>query len=229
MSTHAFRDESAEEPWRAIVARGHDAEAYLQGQLSQDVSALGGDARWSLVLAPDSSVLAAVLVTSIEDGFSLSVPGEVADDVMGALRRFLLRTKCDLSWGDVASAPFTSPRERLDERWPGGREFRARLTPHSYGARFVERTISFAKGCFTGQELVGRLDARGASVPWRVIYFEGDSSERVDELLRSTGPAGPHGITTVLDTLNGVRGMGVAHRTLLAREEEPGILLSALP
>jgi folate-binding protein YgfZ len=28
----------------------------------------------------------------------------------------------------------------------------------------VERTVSFTKGCFTGQELVARLDARGSKV-----------------------------------------------------------------
>lgn len=229
MSTHALHEEPLGESWSSIVARGDDAEVYLQGQLSQDIGALGDESRWSLVLAPDSSVLAAVLLTKGDDGFMLSVPAEVAEGVMGALKRFLLRTKCELSWGDVAPVPFASLSERLDERWPGGGEYRARLTPHSYGARFVERTISFTKGCFTGQELVGRLDARGASVPWRVVYFEADDLERVDGVLRSAGPAGPQGVTTALVTATGARGMGVAHRTLLARDELAGVVLTALP
>jgi folate-binding protein YgfZ len=39
----------------------------------------------------------------------------------------------------------------------------------------VDRTVSFTKGCFTGQELVARLDARGSNVPWRMqgVVFEG--------------------------------------------------------
>ncbi len=34
-----------------------------------------------------------------------------------------------------------------------------------YEAGMVEWTVSFTKGCYTGQELVARLDARGARVP----------------------------------------------------------------
>jgi folate-binding protein YgfZ len=32
-------------------------------------------------------------------------------------------------------------------------------------AGIVERTVSFTKGCFTGQELVARIDSRGGNVP----------------------------------------------------------------
>jgi folate-binding protein YgfZ len=32
----------------------------------------------------------------------------------------------------------------------------------------VERTVSFTKGCYTGQELVARIDSRGAAVPHRL-------------------------------------------------------------
>ncbi len=35
-------------------------------------------------------------------------------------------------------------------------------------AGLVERTVSFTKGCFTGQELVARLDARGSNVARRL-------------------------------------------------------------
>ena len=36
-------------------------------------------------------------------------------------------------------------------------------------AGLVERTVSFTKGCYTGQELVARLDARGSNVPRRLV------------------------------------------------------------
>jgi folate-binding protein YgfZ len=32
----------------------------------------------------------------------------------------------------------------------------------------VERSVSFTKGCYTGQELVARIDARGGNVPRRL-------------------------------------------------------------
>jgi folate-binding protein YgfZ len=44
-----------------------------------------------------------------------------------------------------------------------GRELTDGVIPAETGA--VERSVSFTKGCFTGQELVARIDSRGASVP----------------------------------------------------------------
>ncbi len=36
-------------------------------------------------------------------------------------------------------------------------------------AGLLERTVSFTKGCYTGQELIARLDARGNNVPRRLV------------------------------------------------------------
>lgn len=47
-----------------------------------------------------------------------------------------------------------------------GRELTGAEIPAETGT--VERTVSFTKGCFTGQELVARIDSRGASVPHRL-------------------------------------------------------------
>lgn len=44
-----------------------------------------------------------------------------------------------------------------------GRELTERTIPHEAGL-LVEHTVSFTKGCYTGQELVARLEARGANV-----------------------------------------------------------------
>lgn len=44
-------------------------------------------------------------------------------------------------------------------------------------AGIVERTVSFTKGCYTGQELVARIDSRGGNVPRRlrgVVVHGGD-------------------------------------------------------
>ena len=50
-------------------------------------------------------------------------------------------------------------------------------------AGLVERTVSFTKGCYTGQELVARLDARGNNVPRRLVgVIGGDDREGGDRL-----------------------------------------------
>ena len=47
-----------------------------------------------------------------------------------------------------------------------GRELDGRTIPAEAG--LVERTVSFTKGCYTGQELVARLDSRGSRVARRL-------------------------------------------------------------
>jgi tRNA-modifying protein YgfZ len=47
-----------------------------------------------------------------------------------------------------------------------GHELTERTIPQEAG--LVDRAVSFSKGCYTGQELVARLDARGNRVPWRL-------------------------------------------------------------
>jgi folate-binding protein YgfZ len=47
-----------------------------------------------------------------------------------------------------------------------GAEIDARTIPEEAG--LVERTVSFTKGCFTGQELVARIDSRGSNVARRL-------------------------------------------------------------
>jgi folate-binding protein YgfZ len=46
-----------------------------------------------------------------------------------------------------------------------GRELTDRTIPAEAGPALVARAVSFTKGCFTGQELVARVDARGGNVP----------------------------------------------------------------
>jgi folate-binding protein YgfZ len=47
-----------------------------------------------------------------------------------------------------------------------GAELTARTIPQETGV--VDRAVSFTKGCYTGQELVARIDARGGNVPRRL-------------------------------------------------------------
>ena len=46
--------------------------------------------------------------------------------------------------------------------------------PAEGGAVFIETTVSFTKGCYTGQELVARIDSRGGNVPRPVRVLTSD-------------------------------------------------------
>jgi len=204
--------------WSCITVRGPQSESFLQGQLTQDLALIDEAGGWSLLLRPDSAVLSTCFVRRSAQGFDVAVPRELSEVALARLRRFHLRVDCSLEVGDVDEGPMATTEQLVDGRWPGAREFGVELTPRSYGAAFVERTVSFTKGCYTGQELVARLDARNSSVPWRFVWASGPSVERINEALKSKGPAGPQGGRDALGREGGIASLGFAHRSLLDSE-----------
>jgi len=204
--------------WSSIVARGPEAESFLQGQLSQDISTVTTGA-WALLLAPDGIVITSCLVSATPDGYDLAVPRELGEVALARLRRFLLRTQCTLELVERVDGPIHTVRELIHTGRPGAAEFARGLTPQCFGASFVTSTVSFTKGCFTGQELVGRLDARGSSVPWRLVRATGPNEARIDDVLTSKGPAGVSGLTSSTHEGESVVGLGFAHRSLFGSAE----------
>jgi tRNA-modifying protein YgfZ len=218
-------------PRDTVVVRGPDAEAYLQGQLSQDVAMLAvGASADALLLEPDGKLSALLRVTRTDaQGFVLDVEGGHGAAVRTRLSRFLLRSKVEieqLAWRclslrgaavrEAAAGLLAVLAERgvlaLPFAWNGwtgvdllgaedvvlgpdavalppgvvacgteaveacritsgipamGTELTGRTIPAEAG--LVARTVSFTKGCYTGQELVARIDARGSNVARRLV------------------------------------------------------------
>jgi folate-binding protein YgfZ len=89
-----------------------------------------------------------------------------------------------LDWGDEVGVDLLGPGVELPsgvdpgdeadyERWRigagmprMGAELDERTIPAEAGV--VDRSVSFAKGCYTGQELVARIDSRGDRVPTKL-------------------------------------------------------------
>jgi folate-binding protein YgfZ len=57
-----------------------------------------------------------------------------------------------------------------------GSELTERTIPAEAGQEVIDRSVSFTKGCYTGQELVARIDSRGGNVPKRLrgLVLDGD-------------------------------------------------------
>ncbi|MHB8333387.1 MAG: YgfZ family protein [Acidimicrobiales bacterium] len=215
--------------WCALRVVGEDAVTFLQSQVSQDLEGDGVWPRWTAVLDPDGTVVSAGVLDPAEAGFELFVPDETHDAVLARLNRFRLRARLTITSRREVSGPYPSHLAAMRDGWPGSEEFAARLVAQSYGSRFVARTVSFSKGCFTGQDLVGRGAARASSVPWRLVRARGDSIEVIDEFLRSTGPAGPSGVTSSApDDGGGFLALGFAHRTLLTVAPPSSVSVEAL-
>ena len=207
-----------EQQWGVLHVDGHDAESFLQGQLTQDMSAVTSDPLWSLLLTPDSKIVALVHVSRTVTGFDLVLPQELIDASYARLKRFLLRISCTIESESVDVGPWLHDGDRIDLKFPGIGDFAKGFTPHTFGRSFVDATISFSKGCFTGQELVGRLDARGSSVPFRFVAFAAPDVASAEAVISSKGPEGMAGLSAIRLSSEGIRGLAVVHRTLLGDE-----------
>ncbi|HYF45808.1 MAG TPA: hypothetical protein VD926_06320 [Acidimicrobiales bacterium] len=233
----------------AVVARdvvrveGPDAEAYLQGQLSQDVNALAvGDSAWSFVLQPQGKVDAWFRLTRVaDDAYEADVDAGAGEALLARLQRFLLRTKAELSLSTVpmvavrgtGSVEVPSGARAADPAWPGidgvdllgtdqlpagvepwsaedlerarieagvpamGSELTESTIPAEAGV--VERSVSFTKGCFTGQELVARIDSRGGNVPRRLRGLVADGELPVGAEVEVDGKVVGHVTSAVAD------------------------------
>ncbi|MGH9148852.1 MAG: hypothetical protein ACRD0F_00740, partial [Acidimicrobiales bacterium] len=100
MSPAVWRDLAATWwPRDAVEATGPDAVSFLQGQLSQDVAAMGaGASALSWLLQPQGKVVALVRVTKV-DGSRLVIDTDAGwgEAVLERLSRFKLRVRCDLA------------------------------------------------------------------------------------------------------------------------------------
>lgn len=197
-----------------VVVRGPEALTFLQGQLSQDLSALVLDeAVRALLLQPTGKVDAWLRVTlRAEDDLLLDVDAGHGPAVLARLQRFKLRTKVDLELETWSGLALRGPGAReveppagvlaLDAAWPGvpavdllgpgelalagvplvaggaleglriecgvpamGAELTEATIPAEAGRWLIDASVSFTKGCYTGQELVARIDSRGGQVP----------------------------------------------------------------
>ena len=197
-----------------IVAEGVDTVKFLHSQLSQDlVSMAVGETKWSFLLQPTGKLVALIrVVRSAENTVELDTDAGHGEAVVEALARFKIRTKCELTLrpGVEHAASWSERLPVLVEgegtfggavsdvcaivrgfpRW--GRELHDSTIPNATG--LVDRAASFTKGCYTGQELVERIDSRGGNVPRRLVglVLAGLPDEVGDDtgLLLDGSPAG---------------------------------------
>lgn len=144
-----------------IKVRGPDALDFLQGQLSNDLRRLEqGAAMRSAWCNPKGRVICVLLVSPDERGYSLLLPGELADDVAKRLTLYRFRAKVEFST-EVAES--IDPSALIREGIPFvGREQTEKFTAHMLNLDLLD-AISFDKGCYTGQEIIARTHFRGAT------------------------------------------------------------------
>jgi folate-binding protein YgfZ len=84
--------------------------------------------------------------------------------------------------------------------------------PAEGGAPLIDGAVSFTKGCYTGQELVARIDSRGGNVPRPVRVLTGDDTLAVGDDVALDGD--------VIGTVTSAEGLWAL--APLRRKAEPG-------
>jgi folate-binding protein YgfZ len=164
--TPDFLDPSARD--RVVVA-GADAAAYLQSQVSQELRDLEvGGRRWTLVLDPTGKVdVLARIERTADDTFVLDTDAGFGDQLLARLARFKIRVAAELTLEPADRTEPSADHEaaRVAAGWPRmGAEIEPGSTiPATTGV--VPLAVDFRKGCYPGQELVERMDSRGADAP----------------------------------------------------------------
>lgn len=152
-----------------VRIEGTDALTYLQSQISQEIRSLTvGDSVWTFVLAPAGKVEVFGLLTRLEDQvFVLDVDAGFGQIALDRVNRFKIRVDVSASLQPAAQPQITADQEaqRVLAGWPrmGTEIIPGDTIPAETG--LIPIAVNFTKGCYPGQELVERMDARGASAP----------------------------------------------------------------
>jgi folate-binding protein YgfZ len=199
-----------------VVVEGPDAVGYLNGQLSNDIAALRvGESCWSFVLEPSGKVSALVAVDRVADErIELRVDAGFAADLVARLLRFKIRVKADVSAvaGERPGPGAGTARTRIEAGWPAmGAELDDSVIPAETG--LVSIAVSFTKGCYTGQELVARIDSRGGNVPRHLRHLSSSAAFAVGDLI-VVGEREVGRVTSAVADPEGTVGLAYVHRSV---------------
>ncbi len=159
-----------------VTIRGRDTVTYLHSQLSQDVTAMvDGQTVWTLVLQPTGKVDVLARLTRINDEeFEMDTDVGFGELLVARLNRFKIRVDVafELHPGSAQTVDPAAEVARLRARWPkmGAEVVPGETIPAETGV--LDHAVSFTKGCYPGQELVERMDSRGASAPRHLVHLE---------------------------------------------------------
>ncbi len=175
-----------------VIVEGADASTYLHSQIAQDIRELAvGDSCWTLVLEPTGKVESLARVTRTSDEvFDFDTDAGFGDALAARLNRFRIRVKAEVTVVPAASDAPSPAHEaaRVAAGWPrmGTEIVPGETIPAITGV--VPLAVSFTKGCYPGQELVERMDSRGADAPQSLRIVEVTDGMHVgDPLVDSAG------------------------------------------
>lgn len=145
-----------------ITVTGVEALDFLQGQLTNDLRDLAsGDPIRSAWCNPKGRVICLFRVLKDDGAYVLTLPAELAEDVVKRLTMYRFRAKVDFE--TRLSGETLDPAEFIRAGIPViGRAQTEKFTSHMLNLDLLD-AISFDKGCYTGQEVIARTHYKGAT------------------------------------------------------------------
>ena len=165
---------------------GTDAAGFLHGQFTTDVTGLAsGNACLSAWCDPKGRVIATFILAREDEAFLLLVPDDIKETFIKRLKMYVLRANVvitDAGEEDIPQLPHLPGTGGNLSETALIRQGIPLLHPDTSG-RFLPQelnldkldAVSFAKGCYPGQEIVARLRYRGAAKR-RLCHATTDSS-----------------------------------------------------
>ncbi len=159
-----------------VTVHGPDASSYLQSQIAQEIRDQEvGESRWTLVLVPTGKVDTLARITRTDDDtFVFDTDAGFGERLAARLNRFRIRVDAELSVEPADADEPSADHEaaRVAAGWPrmGAEIVPEETIPAVTGV--VPLSVNFTKGCYPGQELVERMDSRGADAPRRLRILE---------------------------------------------------------
>jgi tRNA-modifying protein YgfZ len=107
-------------------------------------------------------------------------------------------------------------RQRIEAGVPAlGHELHSATIPAEAGDVIIDKSVSFTKGCYTGQELVARVDSRGNNTPrrLRLVRIDGGVPDVGSELLAGDKVVGR--LTSVAAAVGGAVALAYVQRAVV--------------
>ncbi len=244
-----------------LALQGQDAEKFLQGQLTADVSTLTlGEGKLAAHCQPQGRVISLFVLFRTENIYYLAMPKSIMPLALAALKKYAVFYKVtfseatDLSLGlsnathptalaNAALKPtlyLSLTHDKLNSTEECAKRLLMQhgipsLTPETSGQFLPHElnlialnAVSFSKGCYTGQEIVARMEYRGTLKKALILAAHEGSVERLEDvfLLDNPTPVGAVVDTTKKLSLLLVNRAAIESNTFVSKSNNPYTLLS---
>lgn len=187
---------------RFISAQGPDATRFLSGQLTQNIEdLLEGNWAYSFVCDAKGRIQFHLEITKTQTGYLLKSESTAIEALLARLDRFLIADDCELVLEEKVVSSEKSEAERILAGIPLLQDLEDNFPAET---SLLDSAVSFAKGCYQGQEVISRMKRAGKT---NQKLIKGTISEKPNslpfELLDAETQKGLFKVTSVTHEAHG--------------------------